>query len=905
MSDDDLRREQLVTFLRTHKKIITWLLLAFIIYTATSVRFSNLGYLKDVTSGNYVAADLDAFLFYRYAEYILEHGTAMEHDSMRYYPYGEPWDLLHGHQGFPHFLVMWYKFLHFFNGAVTFDYAYIIYPTAILALTLLVFFLLVQTVFGSFAGLLATAALGYSPAYLFRTMTGVADHDAVGMLMLTLSLFLYMKALQQETVKMSVFYGFLTGLSTITMVFVWLGAGNFLYLILGGTTLVQIFLNLFHEKDYFAYLTWFITFLSGLEYLELLSIGDLLGSTTTEMVVLALGTGTIYYLLFEKDIFGAAPRLKKLLPSGITCVLCTVFIGLLLISAVHGPTFLFQKAGKLYGDMVAPWAKDRWQLTVAEQHQPYLVDWYGQMGKYYVLFFLLGSVYLFYELMKPLGHHLKKVNIPYISMTSLVLFYAAFIFSFTFSRYSQDSTLNGTNSLSIWLYLGSLVVFIVGFFILYTYLFYQNRDDFYNAVSQLNKTYILIFVWFFFMTVGARGAIRLVFTYTPVTTLLFGYFVMRLFELANGLQDKLYRVPALLLLGLLVLSPISLGSTLGKGILPQYYDGIKAQAQYTGTPYNQQWQLGMDWVRRNTPQDAVFAHWWDYGYWVQTGGQRATVTDGGNEHANWNYQIGRHVLTGQNQTEALEVLAAHNATHLLIIADEIGKYTAFSSIGSDANYDRYSWVNVFTQNLQLSQQTRNGTTFLYQGQYPLDDDFMYKGEFFPKMASGIGGFLVPFNEVTVQEGNTTAKRTVVSQPKAALFSSNGQRTDVPLECLYIDGQFITFPEPGLKGCLKIIPTINGDKQNIIGAGLYVSEEGVKAMWTNLYLFDGKNPRFPVPAFELAYDDSDKMPFLVYNGRLIGPLRIWKVNYPKEFSLSEEKENLYLGFAHENPEATKI
>ena len=79
-----------------------------------------------------------------------------------------------------------YKFVHLFNNSVTYDFIYVIYPAITLGLTLLVFFLLVQSVFGTFTGLIATAALGFSPSYLFRTMVGVADHDAIGMFMLSL-----------------------------------------------------------------------------------------------------------------------------------------------------------------------------------------------------------------------------------------------------------------------------------------------------------------------------------------------------------------------------------------------------------------------------------------------------------------------------------------------------------------------------------------------------------------------------------------------------------------------------------------------------------------------------------------------------------------------------------------------
>jgi dolichyl-diphosphooligosaccharide--protein glycosyltransferase len=35
----------------------------------------------------------------------------------------------------------------------------------------------------------------------------------------------------------------------------------------------------------------------------------------------------------------------------------------------------------------------------------------------------------------------------------------------------------------------------------------------------------------------------------------------------------------------------------------------------------------MQWLRENTPEDAVIASWWDYGYWISTLGERKTLAD--------------------------------------------------------------------------------------------------------------------------------------------------------------------------------------------------------------------------------------------------------------------------------------
>jgi len=49
-----------------------------------------------------------------------------------------------------------------------------------------------------------------------------------------------------------------------------------------------------------------------------------------------------------------------------------------------------------------------------------------------------------------------------------------------------------------------------------------------------------------------------------------------------------------------------------------------------GTKYSistNDWLDSLEWIKNNTPKDAVIASWWDYGYWIQTKSDRATLAD--------------------------------------------------------------------------------------------------------------------------------------------------------------------------------------------------------------------------------------------------------------------------------------
>ncbi len=58
--------------------------------------------------------------------------------------------------------------------------------------------------------------------------------------------------------------------------------------------------------------------------------------------------------------------------------------------------------------------------------------------------------------------------------------------------------------------------------------------------------------------------------------------------------------------------------------------GLPPTILNSGTQFNlstNDWADSMQWVRENTPKDAVIASWWDYGYWISTLGERKTLAD--------------------------------------------------------------------------------------------------------------------------------------------------------------------------------------------------------------------------------------------------------------------------------------
>ena len=59
-------------------------------------------------------------------------------------------------------------------------------------------------------------------------------------------------------------------------------------------------------------------------------------------------------------------------------------------------------------------------------------------------------------------------------------------------------------------------------------------------------------------------------------------------------------------------------------------EGLPITILNSGTHFNistNDWSDAMQWLRENTPEDAVIASWWDYGYWISTLAERKTLAD--------------------------------------------------------------------------------------------------------------------------------------------------------------------------------------------------------------------------------------------------------------------------------------
>ena len=862
IKDDGLdnKRNDLINFLKAKKDYVFYVLLAVVLWIGAFIRTRSIPNMIDSVTGKYAPAALDPDLFLRYARIIVEQGSLPVIDTMRFFPVGKAMNSIE--VILPYVIAYMYKIASIFSKTVTLEYIDVIYPAVFFVLATILFFFLVKRLFNGKIAILSTAFLAVIPAFLYRTMAGISDKEALGIFFMFGAFYFYVRAWQSSKIKFNLIWALLAGLFTGFLGLTW-GGVKFALIIIAIFTLVEMLLSKFTKKDFYIYSVWTLVTVFMLSTLitKYGGLKGMLSSFSSGIAVLVFVVALVDFFIFKIDILNIKSKIEHKLPLGIASFILAIILSIIGATVIFGPSFILQQVSEIFSRLLHPLGLNRWLVTVAENHQPYFTDWLGYFKKSYFIILFVGSIFLFYKMISPLKKHKLKLTAAYIIFLSL----------FIFSRYSSGSAWNGTSASSKFAYFGSLIGFISILGIFYMYSYYKDKELF-DQVLSIDKRYIFIFIWFFLMIVAARGAVRLFFVFAPITTIIAAYLFCEAFDITKKkIKTKYIRYALYIVLALILLNPI--GGSNYDGLLVDFAKDSYNQAIYSGLSYGPQWSLAMKWVRENTPKDAIFSHWWDYGYWVQTWGERTTFLDGGNSFVGWDYFFGRHVMTAQSEDEALELLKTFNASYYLIDPTDIGKYTAFSSIGSDEGFDRYSWVGAFVLDPQQTSETRNATLYAYTGGSGLDDGFVYQGKVFPGGGTGIHGFILP---ITRDNGEVR-----LQQPTAVL-SVNGQRIDIPLQCVYIENKETHFSDQGLPGCLVIIPAINNGQVNEIGAALYLTDEGTRALWAQLYLLNRKFDNF-----KEVYNDKDQMPLALYNGRQIGPLRIWEISYPPHIQPKEE------------------
>ncbi len=854
--------------------VFIWLL----IFTV-QVRTANIPSLIDVTTGNYtLAPDLDPFLYLRLAQDI-NSGTLENPDMMRYVPLGAK---NYAFQSLmPWAIVYFYKIASVFKD-ISLTYAAILIPVIFFAISLIGFFLFVKTAFSFkfsktkawLIALIAGIFYAFSPQMLHRTVAGVPEIESLGMAFFWFAFLFFMMAWKEQKSKRMIIYGILAGIFTGLMSWSW-GGYRYLYMIIGLTTLLIFLFQKDRIKNRKIYFSWIIPALLII-LLQVKSIKSLI----TNIPDTGFGIFVLFLLLADFILFDTKLKdkikLEKInLPRPLTSLLIGVLV-LFLALLVLDFHFVINTLKDVFERLVHPFGKARVGLTVAENKAPYLTEAIHNFS-YIFWGFLVSAVLLFYESVK----HFSRKNKIILNLAFII-----FLCCLAFTRISPTSLLNGENFFSQLVYFAGFVIFILAALSIYIKANRKKDEKTLQDFKEIDFSYILLLAFGFWAIVSMRGAIRLFFIVSPMIIIIASSLPVKLAELIKKSKDEFLKTITIIVL---IVTIIGLCFA-----FLQYSSSTITEAKQTAPGiYEQQWQKAMEWVRDNTSPDSVFVHWWDYGYWVQTLGERSTVADGGHFIGYWPHLIGRYVLTTPNPETALSFMKTHGVSYLLIDSTDLGKYGAYSSIGSDeTGEDRLSQIPIMLLDASQSRETNKSEVRVYLGGVYVDEDIIY-GEnenqiFLPANNAVIAGVIL---EVLTNEN-------MISQPQGVFYYNNKQII-IPIRYLYTNNNLVDFGG-GLDAVVRTIPRIYQEEQGIkidsIGASIYLSPKVSKGLFAQLYLLNDLLKKYKT--ITLAYSQPDTIlddfnnqganvgEFAYFNG-FRGPIKIWKVEYPDNILEREE------------------
>ena len=197
----------------------------------------------------------------------------------------------------------------------------------------------------------------------------------------------------------------------------------------------------------------------------------------------------------------------------------------------------------------------------------------------------------------------------------------------------------------------------------------------------------------------------------------------------------------------------------------------------TNYPPTNDWLATLEWIKLNTPENAVIASWWDYGYWITTLSDRITIVDNATLSTTQIQKMAKMLLSTPN--ESWNMLKEMNADYVLVfltaqkIDDNIDE--KFYVLGRGGDETKFFW---FTQIAELPTEKylqSNGIT---------GANYFYDQTMFGK--------LIPFTPVLYHNPNTLDNSAIYKPGFVEIVSKNIKYNsdDDPLKLVYVSPSFM-------------------------------------------------------------------------------------------------------------------
>jgi dolichyl-diphosphooligosaccharide--protein glycosyltransferase len=135
-------------------------------------------------------------------------------------------------------------------------------------------------------------------------------------------------------------------------------------------------------------------------------------------------------------------------------------------------------------------------------------------------------------------------------------------------------------------------------------------------------------------------------------------FKIKFFGIKNYLFKISYVVIIIFIFTLPLVFPENNNVISYAGVPPIIFTGA------TSNPPTTDWLETLEWIKLNTPENAVIASWWDYGYWITTISDRTTIVDNATLSTKQIQKMAKMLMSTPN--DSWNILKEMNADYVVI-----------------------------------------------------------------------------------------------------------------------------------------------------------------------------------------------------------------------------------------------
>ena len=217
-------------------------------------------------------------------------------------------------------------------------------------------------------------------------------------------------------------------------------------------------------------------------------------------------------------------------------------------------------------------------------------------------------------------------------------------------------------------------------------------------------------------------------------------------------------------------------------VFPTNYNWINSSDTppiiFTGAAFNppsNDWIETLEWIKLNTPENAVIASWWDYGYWITTMSDRTTIVDNATLSTKQIQKMAQMLMSTPDNS--WNILKEMNADYVVIFlsAQKINDVDQLYVLGGGGDESKSPW-------------------FAQIGDFPVkrffESDLTTTNNYFDEQT--MLGKMIPFTTAVYYEPQTQENSSFYKPGFVKILSKNIKYNsdDDPLKLVYTSSSFM-------------------------------------------------------------------------------------------------------------------